>query len=222
MRYNYSILIAISLVLVAMVVAGCTSSSPNAPTAAPTQGTAATTSATTTTTATSNAGKLPSLYQDGKFKTYEYKITSGLGNFDSKYTYDTASYGGVANARHVKYEMGSSGAMSTYDLYYDGTKFLGGTHTMPGGTPKDLGTSGWGGGQVDNAIEVAGMGAYTAITNAGSESVTVPAGTYNCTKYTSTGDEYAGTYWVTPDVPVPVKMVLNDKDLGTFELESWS
>lgn len=44
------------------------------------------------------------------------------------------------------------------------------------------------------------------VTNVGTESVTVPAGTYTATKYMFTSSGSTGTVWVAPNVPVPVKM----------------
>ncbi len=58
----------------------------------------------------------------------------------------------------------------------------------------------------------------------GKESVTVPAGTYNCDKYTSTvtsnGKEVTSTLWVSSDVLVPIKMETGG--ISTTELVSYS
>jgi len=52
----------------------------------------------------------------------------------------------------------------------------------------------------------------------GTETVTVPGGTYECDKYTASfkGDDY--TYWASGDVPVPIKIAYENK---IMELEGW-
>ncbi len=46
----------------------------------------------------------------------------------------------------------------------------------------------------------------TSLVSAGPASVTVPMGTYACTKYTVTDGEITSTYWLAPNVPLPIKM----------------
>jgi hypothetical protein len=60
------------------------------------------------------------------------------------------------------------------------------------------------------------------LTNVGTESVTVPAGTYTATKYSWTNAEGTGDIWVAPNVPVPVKITGNSQ--GTtmeMDLTGW-
>ena len=51
-------------------------------------------------------------------------------------------------------------------------------------------------------------GSTAKIVNAGTETITVPAGTYTCTKYTVTDSDMEGTstFWSSTQVPVPVKL----------------
>jgi hypothetical protein len=63
---------------------------------------------------------------------------------------------------------------------------------------------------------------HTSITSAGTESVTVPAGTYVATKYTWGSGGNTGTVWVAPNVPVPVKMTSTSSGYTTnMELTGW-
>ncbi len=54
----------------------------------------------------------------------------------------------------------------------------------------------------------------------GSESVTVPKGTYDCKKYLASFKGADSTYWGAPGVPVPVK-VYTARDGATLELVDW-
>lgn len=54
----------------------------------------------------------------------------------------------------------------------------------------------------------------------GSESVTVPKGTYDCKKYLGSFRGADATYWEAPGVPVPVK-VYTASDGTTLELVDW-
>jgi hypothetical protein len=219
MKYRYPVILVVFVTLIAMVVSGCTSASPSttstsvvSPSIAP--------SASTPTTSGGNTGTLGSLYQVGNFKSYDYNLTSSIGVFDTQYKYDIATFGDVSNARHLQNNLTTSGYTETWDLYYDGTKFLGGQRKYLHGTqvlaPKDFG-----GENIDNAIEMSRAGALYTISNDGQETVTVPAGTFVCTKYTVNDGPYAGTFWEASGVPVPVKVVLTDAMMGNLELISW-
>jgi predicted phage tail protein len=62
----------------------------------------------------------------------------------------------------------------------------------------------------------------TSMANSGTESVTVPAGTYVATKYTWGSGGNTGTVWVAPNVPVPVKMSYASASSTTnMELTGW-
>jgi hypothetical protein len=55
------------------------------------------------------------------------------------------------------------------------------------------------------------------LTYVGTESVTVPAGTFSCTKYSLEG----ATFWVASGVPLPVKIAY-DSGASTMELVSYT
>lgn len=184
-------------------------------------------------TTSSGSTMLSSIYKMGNFKWYEYAMTSSFGDYDIKYEYDTASYGGVSNARYLKYTMlmgkGTAQEMTMlYDLYYDGAKFLGGHMKISSGgsvmSDQDIAADNSTYGNLDTTYSTVNSGSRVPIVPAGAETVTVPAGTYACTKYTATDSSYRGTYWVAPNVPVPVKMAMTDSKgeiTGTMELVGW-
>jgi outer membrane lipoprotein-sorting protein len=231
MRYRYTAILAVFLILIAMTVAGCTTTTTTpAATAGASKAPTATAKATDT---TGGSGMLSSIYQMGKFNWYEYMMKSSFGDFNVKSEYSTASYGGVPNARYLKYTMvmgkGTAQEITTVnDLYYDGTKFLGGHTKMTSGgqvmSDQDIAAGDSTYGNLDTASQTASGGSNVAIVNAGAETVTVPAGTYACTKYTASDSSYRGTYWVAANVPVPVKMSMTDSKgevTGSMELVGW-
>lgn len=231
MRYRYTAILAVFLILIAMTVAGCTTTTTTpAATAGASKAPTATAKATDT---TGGSGMLSSIYQMGKFNWYEYMMKSSFGDFNVKSEYSTASYGGVPNARYLKYTMvmgkGTAQEITTVnDLYYDGTKFLGGHTKMTSGgqtmADTDIAAGDSTYGNLDTASQTTSGGSNVAIVPAGTETVTVPAGTYACTKYTASDSSYRGTYWVAANVPVPVKMSMTDSKgevTGSMELVGW-
>jgi hypothetical protein len=61
-----------------------------------------------------------------------------------------------------------------------------------------------------------------SLKSAGTESVTVPAGTYVCTKYTIESGDGTGMVWVSSSVPVPVKYESKTTDTNfVMELNGW-
>lgn len=59
---------------------------------------------------------------------------------------------------------------------------------------------------------------YITGTPSGSETVSVPLGTFNCNVYE--GDDYDATYWGAPGIPVPIK-IHRACDDATLELSGW-
>jgi hypothetical protein len=60
------------------------------------------------------------------------------------------------------------------------------------------------------------------LTNAGTESVTVPAGTFTTTKYTWTNANVTGNVWVAQSAPIPVKMESSSQgNTIDIELTGW-
>jgi hypothetical protein len=216
-----------------MAVAGCTGTSSPAVTTTPGGQATATPPAGTTTPGGSSTGMLSSLYQAGKYTWYEYKMASSFGDFNVKSEYSTASYGGVPNAKYLKYTMvmgkGTPQEMTTiYDLYYNGDTFLGGHMKMVSGgqtlSDQDIKAGDSTYSKMDPGNSISSSGGNVALVNAGADTVTVPAGTYACTKYTVSSGDYRGAYWVAPNVPMPVKMVMTDSKgevTGSMELVGW-
>lgn len=233
MKFKYTVIFAILLVLTAMAVAGCTTSPTPAATTTPGGSKAPTTAPTVAPTTGGDSGMLSSIYQMGKFNWYEYKMASSFGDYYIKSEYNTAAYKNVPNARYLKYTMvmakgTAQETTTTNDLYYDGNTFLGGhTKMVMGGqtmVDKDIEAGDSTYGNLDTAGQTTSGGSNVALVKAGTESVTVPAGTYSCTKYTVTNGNYRGTYWVAANVPVPVKMDMTDSGgqiTGSMELVGW-
>jgi hypothetical protein len=55
--------------------------------------------------------------------------------------------------------------------------------------------------------------------SAGTDVVTVPKGTFTCTKYTVTEGNAIGTYWLANNVPVPIKMTQSEDGKVTMSME---
>jgi hypothetical protein len=235
MKLRYGSIILVLVILAAVLVAGCTFSKTIELGSNATATPAATNVVSKAPTATASSGgvMLSTIYKMGSFKWYEYLMTSKFGDMNVKYEYDTASYGGVSNARYLKYTMimgkGTAQEMTMlYDLYYDGSKFLGGhTKVSSGGSvmsDQDIAADDSTYANLDTTYSTVNRGSTVPIVPAGADTVTVPAGTYACTKYTADAGGYKGTYWVAPNVPVPVKMETLDSSgelTGTMELVGW-
>lgn len=67
------------------------------------------------------------------------------------------------------------------------------------------------------------MTSDAALVNVGVETITVPAGTFTCTKYTVTENGETTTFWASPQAPLPVKYEgTSEGSTVTTELVSWS
>jgi hypothetical protein len=61
-----------------------------------------------------------------------------------------------------------------------------------------------------------------SLTSAGADTVTVPAGTFACTKYTLAEADGSGTVWVSSQAPVPVKYQgKSGSETFSMELTGW-
>lgn len=213
-------ILLVFIIMVAVSVAGCASSPTPGATASPVASTGTATPAASTgtpsvtaapTTSSSDAVKL---FDMGSFNWFEYKMSSGGMDSTMKFTMDTASYGGVSNARHLTDLMvvgtGGQSVVTTADLYYDlsnGDKLLGGhaKATMGGQTifDKDIPANDPSYAQSD----FAGSASGATPVYVGIESVTVPKGTYpTAKKYTATNNGSVTAYWLAPGIPVPVQI----------------
>lgn len=162
------------------------------------------------------------LYDINKLHWYEYKMESGgslaptpdhspyIQYWDIKVVYDTVEYGGVHNARHMSqvelvHDYSNNWSIIS-DLYYDPTnnyRLLGG-HWNNSAREQDVMADDSLYRNYDPAIEFLEP-IDNNFTYSGTETVTVPAGTFNCTKYTTTEGDSIVTYWHASNVPLPVK-----------------
>ena len=219
--------IAIMLVVIAVAIAGCSSTSPTAPA---TGGTPATTTGGTTSggssaPATGSVISGANIFGNANYKWFEYKMTSKDMSSDMKTEVSQDTYNGKA-VTHTKMTSTMTTPMAAttiYDMYVDASGVsLGGHMKMisngqtvmdqdippgdPSKAPKDP--------NVDKTVQ------YTFV---GVEPVTVPAGIYPAAmKYTATIQGMTSTYWTAPGVPMFVKMVVKSTDGDiTQELVGW-
>jgi hypothetical protein len=160
---------------------------------------------------------------------YQYLLTINSGGTsmqaDLKTEISSDSYMGTPAIHHNNtMVMPGMGMTTITDIYYDTTfsNILGGTITtiINGQTtvtaipPGPLQNSG------SNSTS---FQRETTLTYQGTETVTVPAGTFTADKYTAITDNGSATYWVAPGVPVPVKYNIVSTGNGdtTAELEGW-
>jgi hypothetical protein len=173
--------VAIMLVVIAVAIAGCSSTSPAAP---------ATGEAPSTTTA---AGA-PS---GGSSAPAAGSVVSGANIFGTASPYNW-----------IEYKMSSSGItiFTKYEKSGKCTVRMVGEGLPSGGMTQDC--SATGGQQQQNPSEVSSDVTYTFV---GIEPVSVPAGTYPAaSKYTSTYQGVTSTFWTAPGVPGFVKMQTSD------------
>jgi hypothetical protein len=131
---------------------------------------------------------------------------------------------GALNYNWVEYKMtsGAGGQQVTMYFKFDKQK---GTCTMrfegqniPGMTGQEMSCGSTGGETQSNPNQV---GSDVTWTYTGTESVTVPAGTFTASKYTSTYQGTTSTYWVVGGTPL-IKMVSGGGEgSSTMELNGW-
>ncbi len=237
MRHTYIVIIAIAIIMAGLSVAGCSGS----PTVTPTPG-AGTASTGPVTPATGGFTTLKSAIDFTKVKWFEYKITSNTTAEPLVMTMKnelSVPYGGVSNAEHTVIRMDSDTPqgkslidMDVYSNPADG-KTLGGHMKMTAGgmTLFDQDVDA-GSGKVNDQIgtyrsqnPVLTTGESTeTLTYAGTETVKVPAGTFNCYKYLTRANDTDAQIWIDPSVPIPIKWVgvQKDKPVYTAELTGWA
>lgn len=195
MNSKYSVILAILVVLTAMAAAGCTTTttSPSV-TATPAASQApATSSATATAKATTPASSVPSL-DFNSLKALEYKITSVE---DGQSTSMNMRWEYTATEVHMK-------------ITSEGTTVMDMT------VPVDQASSTQESGSLSEAMN---PDFESKLISAGTDVVTVPKGTFTCTKYTVTEGNAIGTYWLANNVPVPVKMTQSEDGKETMSME---
>lgn len=164
------------------------------------------------------------LYDINKIHWYEYKMSVGgstaptpdgrgyVEYWDMITMYNTVAYNGVSDARHMReidlvHDNYSLNITIKTDLYFDPANnysLLGGLEYW-NNTKYEIMANNSNYQTADPTTKFLKPGDIN-ITYSGNETVTVPAGTFNCTKYTTEGD-WNVTYWHANNVPVPVKKV---------------
>jgi hypothetical protein len=233
-NYRYAGILLILVVMAAVSLAGCTGSSP---VATPTPGASTTATGTATASATTGTATLNSLVDFSKVNWFQYRITSNSTGQPMVMTMKSelsVPYKTESNAQHVNIhsESNSDQGLSVMDIDAYNTKdgkSLGGhmKMTMGGTVVMDQDFA------ADNSNTVTTYTSQNPVIGAsqntdtlkaaGTESVTVPAGTYNCNKYVSESAGNGAQVWINSGVPVPIKWagIENNKPTYTVELMGW-
>jgi hypothetical protein len=229
---------AVSLPVLIVLISGCTSGPADEPAATgmspmDMSGDMATPVATTG-PATSQGpvagqGIMPaSLFDHARFVWYQYKISAGSMGMPMVHTYryDNVTYLG-RQARH---------ANITMDMLPDALIYLDIWTDARDGVPLSIHEIAFDHGSlsknadIDSANyskwEAADLASpkFTAasLQPAGAETVTAGSKTYAATKYTGVTGGQTYTYWVSRDVPVPVKLIVHDAKSDTiYVLSGW-
>lgn len=198
--------IAVMLVVIAVALAGCTGSTPAAPAAGSTPAAggsggsapAATQAAQGSTGTGSGALTASSIFGGLSYDWVEYKMTAGEGQEQMIVYYKY-------NHKTGKCTMRFAGAMAA---------------EMPSGMQEmDCSATGASGQSAGNPNEVDNTVKFTKV---GTETVTVPAGTFVADKYTATFEGSTATYWIAGGKPL-LKMEGNSAGEGgaVMELNGW-
>ncbi len=217
MKQSYGSFILMLAILAAIVVAGCTSSSSSPATVTPAAGNLT----------------LASLVDHSKLSWYDYNVTAimaGMGTStvaeDIRADYGVNYNGTKANRYNTTTNMvfGNNTTSSATEMYMDPSNgdILGGHMKImmnDNVTEQDMpAMKGMGLGNQDPIL----ISGNNSLTSAGSESVTVPAGTYTAAKYTWKDATGTGTVWIAPNVPVPVKMLYSVQGTAMeMDLDGW-
>ncbi len=184
MKLRYGSIIFVLAIFAAVMVAGCTFSKTfeiGTTTETPTPGGETGTATPTVPDATASPGG-PSIDFD-TIKVLEYRMST---NADGETTTMNMRWEFEPTLVHMKISM--EGLPEPMVI------------TVPRGeTSSQEGSS-----MLSNAMEA---DFTTSLVSAGVDTVTVPMGTYVCTKYTVTDGGITSTYWIAPNVPLPIKMV---------------
>jgi len=178
-------------------------------------GTQTTETQSKTNTAASSKVGLDKIYKYGQLKSYEYKLTSeGTDSVNMKYTISSDSVASVA-AWLQKSEITTEGGTIVSNFWMDKITYK---------CLKINSVMNFGGQEIIQDGQCPPEGPSSVATNKvpeidylGKETVTVPAGTFNCEKYSYEG----GYYWSNANVPIPVKTSMSDGKV-IMELVSYS
>ena len=223
LKYTYWGIVVV-LIIIAALVCGCTSGPGVSPGPAVKPGGNA--------TATPGMARSGSLFDTGRLGWFEYRLSTlsedgKVGVTDLRFDYTTATVNGISvKDDRITMKVSDPDMIVTMDAYYDlaTEKQIGGHMKM---TSEDITPTNEDIQAMDDqyrSSDIAGTFATSdwPLAEAGTETVTVDGKPYACTKYSvGTAGEY-GTAWVSPGIPVPVK--IESKDSGstsTWELIGW-
>jgi hypothetical protein len=224
MKISRISIIAIMLVVIAVAIAGCSSTTPTTG-GAPAATTAAGAKPGSSAPAAGSVVSGASLFGNANYKWFEYKMTAKdmSSNMKTEVSQDTYKGKAATHSKMTSTMTTPMAATTITDMYVDASGVsLGGHMKMisngqtvmdqdipPGDTskaPKDPNT--------DKTVQYIFVGV---------EPVSVPAGTYPAAmKYTATIQGMTSTYWTAPGVPMFVKMVVKSTEGDiTQELVGW-
>jgi hypothetical protein len=234
--------VTISIILAAAAVSGCccctsfpTSTNTSFSTTIPFGSTTEPTAVPTTGTASTTLSTLGSAIDLSKLNWYEYRVAvNSTGEDPIKMTlredFNVDYKGSKANKTSMTLgDMDGSGTSMFYEFYVDGSgNSLGGHYkVMVNGNvmaeddlPAGETSAGSTGFSTSSNPFVSESDA--SIKSTGAETVTVPAGTFACTKYTIETGDGSGTVWISSSAPIPVKYEskMTDTDF-VMELTGW-
>jgi hypothetical protein len=192
-KISHLSVVMILVIAIAVACAGCSGSSPSAPaTGAPAQGTAAPAGGGTSSGSTFGGDQL---FGGVSYNWVEYKMASGSG----------------AQQMTIYFKYDKSGKCT---MRFEGAQKIEG---MP--TEMDCSATGSSSGKsADNPNKVSSDVKFTKV---GTESVTVPAGTFTADKYTASYQGMTSTYWIASGKPL-IKMVGGSAEgSAVMELNGW-
>lgn len=238
MKNRYvSIALLFAILSAVVIVAGCATSSPSAPSATSTPGGVSPTIAPAATGQTSGGvlGTLASAFDKSKVHWYEYQMTTSGGSSTgstSKMRMDYGvDYNGVKADKvsiNAETKAGDTTMNTIITIYSSGGKTLGGEmQTLQNGQVLFSSTiqPSQGGASTGSSSGSNPFATYSgaSLTSAGTEPVTVPGYTGVATKYNLADTSGStGSVWVASGVPVPVKYQGGSGgQTVTLELTGW-
>ena len=198
MKNSHISIIAVMLVVIAVAIAGCTGSSqPSSTTGAAASGGSGSVAATSAATGSTASGTVSGsqLLSGLAYEWAEYKMSSNTG--------------GERVTMYFKYNQKTGKCTMRIEGMDDTTGLLSNMDCSSSGT-----TSG-------SASDPNDIGSDVKLVRVGTETVTVPAGTFVADKYTTTSNGVTATYWIASGKPL-LRMEGGSSE-GSFisELNGW-
>jgi len=180
------------LVIIAVAIAGCSGTTPTAPTTGGTPAPTTAAGAPAGTTSAPAAGSVSGgqLFGGVGYNWVEYKMSTGSGS----------------DAMTIFYKYNKQTGKCT--MRFEGAKKI-------EGMPTEMDCSSTGGGKTQGDPNQ--IGSEVKFIKVGTEVVTVPAGTFTADKYTATFQGVTGTYWIVNGKPL-IKMTSGDAT-GSMNME---